>query len=417
MGYAKPKGMRDFLPEQMINREEALDIIRDTFRKYGFRPLETPAMERLDVLERKCGEEIKGQIFRVGKDLGLRFDLTVPLARVVTSGTFQKPFKRYVIGRAWRKEEPQKGRLREFWQADIDIIGTKGMEAEAELLSCASECMRKIGFSHFRVRVNNRKILSGLMKRFGIKDEAEAFRIIDKLDKRGESFVREELGKGLRDDQVEGVFSFILGKGSDEEKLSLAAKYSKEGADELRDLLTYGKEYGLSLDIDFSLVRGLGYYTGPIFEISISREMGSVAGGGRYGELLSLYGQGDCATGISLGIERLMALAEKGEKPTLTKAYVAPIKQEFYSYGIGITRKLRESGINAEIDLNRRSLRKQLDYANASSIPFVLILGEKEKKESKVTLRDMKSGKELFLPAEEAIRKIKEGYKTRSEAI
>lgn len=402
-----PKGMRDFLPEQMIKREEALDKIRGTFREYGFRPLETPAIEKMDVLERKCGEEIKGQIFRVEDDLGLRFDLTVPLARVVTSGTFQRPFKRYAIGRAWRKEEPQKGRLREFWQADIDIIGTKGMEAEAELLSCASECLRRIGFKQFRIRVNNRKILSGLMNTLRIKDETALFRIIDKLDKRGESFVREELEKILKKEQVDEIFSFMLSRGRDEEKLSLASKYDKEGADELRDLLVYGKDYGLSLDIDFSLVRGLDYYTGPVFEISISKEIGSVAGGGRYDSLLSLYGQGDCATGISLGIERLMALMEKGEKQTLTTAYVAPIKEEFYSYGVEVVKELRDKGIRAEIDLNKRNLRKQLDYANALSIPFVLIVGEKEKKEKKVTLRDMKSGKESLLSIGEAIKEIK----------
>lgn len=401
-----PKGMRDFLPDQMIKREDALDKIRNTFRKYGFKPLETPALEKLEALDRKCGEEIKGQIFRVEDDLGLRFDLTVPLARVVTSGTFQRPFKRYAIGRAWRKEEPQKGRLREFVQADIDIVGTKGMEADAELLACASDCLKELGFKSFRIRVNNRKILGGLMAALKIKDETAVFRLIDKLDKRGESFVREELVELLKKEDIEEIFSFMLARGRDEEKLSLASKYSKEGADELRELLIYGKEYGLSLDVDFSLVRGLDYYTGPVFEISISKEIGSVSGGGRYDGLLSLYGQGDYATGISLGIERLMALIGEGEKQTLTVAYVAPIKEEFYSYGIEVAKSLREKGINAEIDLNKRNLRKQLDYANSSSIPFVLILGEKEKKEKKVTLRDMKSGKESFLSIAEAIKEI-----------
>lgn len=397
MEYSTPKGMRDFLPDEMAERELVLDRIRAVFRKYGFVPLETPAMENLETLEKKCGDEISGQLFRIDGGLALRFDLTVPLARVAANNTFPKPFKRYCISRVWRREEPQKGRFREFWQADIDIIGAPTMRAEAELLACASECIVALGFPKPSMRVNNRKILDGMVRALGIPVESEfaVFRCLDKLQKIGDGRVAEELAaKGIASDKIEKLIEFTKTDGSEKEKLALAEKYSEEGAGELRLLLALCKEYGTGAEIDFSLVRGLDYYTGPIFEISLSKEIGSVAGGGRYDNLLSLYGQADCATGISLGIERLMALRKKKEASSGPRVFVACVKEEFYPDALAVASELRSRGVPCSTDLNGRNLRKQIEYAAAAGASYLVVVGEKERKEKRAKVRDLASGEE-----------------------
>ncbi|MEK6981775.1 MAG: histidine--tRNA ligase [Candidatus Micrarchaeota archaeon] len=394
-----PKGMRDILPEDAMLRRQVLELVEKVYRSYGYVPIETPAIEYLSTLKAKGGEEINKQIF-IFKDeeVGLRFDLTVPLARVAATNVFTKPFKRYAFAPVWRYEEPQKGRFREFWQADIDIIGTKGMRAEAELLTAARNALVALGFKELRILLNNRKILDALAKKLEIEDKKESvFRLLDKIDKVGKEKVEEELNEVIGSEKTKELLSILTVSGDNKKKLEIIKSISEDGAKELEDILALTN---FEIEIDLLLVRGLGYYTGPIFEIKGSENIGSIAGGGRYDNLLAVYGKEDAAVGISLGIERIITLLKEKQiqlKRTYSSVLVANVKPEFYSYAAQIAGKLRENGINVETDLNERNLRKQFDYANSLGISYVIIVGEKEIKENKVTLRNMNLGDEKFL--------------------
>ncbi len=400
-----PKGMRDFLPKDMMVREEVFQTIRETFREFGYVPLETPALEYLSTLNAKNsgGEEIAGEIFALNDEkLGLRFDLTVPLARVAASTSFPKPFKRYQIGPVWRREEPQKGRYREFWQADVDIIGCASMRAEGELLEVASLALRRLGFGEFKILLNNRKILNGVLDAAKIKEKGKAMRILDKADKVGEKeaerMMREEFGE-----KGEEMLKMLSTRGTNEEKLASVEQYSADGAKELREILSYFQD----AVIDLRMVRGLGYYSGPIYEIKAPGLAATIAAGGRYDKLLSVYGKDEPATGISLGVERIaLLLSEKHEAKTYTKIFIASLP-EAYSYALSVARKLREGGIETETDLMGRALGKQLDYANSLGIPFVAVVGKKEMEEKKITLKDMKSGASGYLSVEDALKRLR----------
>lgn len=407
-----PKGMRDILPEDAILRESVVELIKKVYRKYGYAPIESPAVEYLSTLRAKGGEEIDKQIFVFdGNELGLRFDLTVPLARIAANNSFAKPFKRYVIAPVWRKEEPQKGRFREFWQADIDVIGTNGMRAEIELLTIAREACIALGFKSPKIMANNRKILDALAAKLGVEEKKEAiFRLLDKIDKVGESTVKEEMAEVIGAEKTKKLFDLFDTKGDNKKKLAVAASISDEGAKELQEIIS-GCQF--DVEINLALVRGLGYYTGPIFEIKASDDIGSIAGGGRYDNLLGVYGQADYAVGISLGIERIFTLlkerkAEQKEiEKTFAKVFVAAVKPEFYDDAVKIAGSLRQAEISCETDLNERNLRKQFDYVNAMGIPYMIILGEKELKEKKFTLRNMKTGKEEKLELKKIVEKLK----------
>jgi histidyl-tRNA synthetase len=403
-----PKGMRDFPPEEMIVREAVRDSIIAVYRKYGFRPMATPAMEYLDTLRAKAGEEIDQQIFVLSDEkLALRFDLTVPLARVAANSDFPRPFKRYYVGPVWRKEEPQKGRFREFYQADVDIIGTKSMRADAELLTMANELCGDFGFSKPKIMVNNRKILDSLAKKVGfVKEKDDVFRILDKMDKIGEDAAEE----GIRDllgVRAEELLEYTANKRTNAEKLESVRKISSDGVKELEEILSL---CDFPVEVDLSMVRGLGYYTGPVFEIKLSEDIGTVIAGGRYDNLLSIYGRGDYATGISVGIERLITLVmgkEKSGGKTYSSVFVACATQEFYKDALNLAAYLRENGINAETDLNERTLGKQFDFANSLSIPYTIIVGKRELSSGKFTLRNMKTGKEQSVSKEQIVKKLK----------
>ncbi len=400
-----PKGMRDFLPKDMLVREEVFQKIRETFREFRYAPLETPALEYLSTLNAKnqSGEEIAGQIFSLSDErLGLRFDLTVPLARVASTTSFPKPFKRYQIGRVWRREEPQKGRYREFWQADIDVIGCASMRAEAELLEVASIALHRLGFQGFKILLNNRKILNSVIAKAGIRDKPSAMRILDKADKVGEKeaekMLKSEFGeKGAK------LLELLPNKGPNEEKLGAMEKFSREGVDEIRQIAENFPDF----EVDLRMVRGLGYYSGPIYEIKAPGLSGSIAAGGRYDGLLKVYGKDEPATGISLGVERIaLLLSEKHQKKTHTKVFIASLP-DAYLYALSVARTLRSAGIPAETDLMGRALAKQLDYANSQKIPFAIVVGKKEQKEGKVTLRNMETGASEYLSPEEAVSRLK----------
>jgi len=405
-----PKGMRDIAPEDMYLREDVISRIRDIFRLYGYRPLETPALEYMETLKAKAGEDVSRQIFVIGEgEYGLRFDLTVPLARYASAAMeLPKPFKRYAIDAVWRKEEPQRGRFREFYQCDADIVGSASMRCEAELLALGVAVCREFGFEKPKILLNNRKILDAMADSLGIgKKRDEIFRILDKLDKVGEAEVERLLRESLGN-KADAFLSIIRSGSTNEEKLAIAQKYSEDGASELRQII------GLcpfEITIDLFLVRGLGYYTGPTYEIKLSGDMGTVLGGGRYDGLLGIYGAEAPATGISVGLERLITLiaerSAEGRRKTSTRVLVASVKPDFYAYASEIASKLRAAGIAAECDLNERNLRKQFDYANALSIPYVAVVGQKEMESEGITLKDMGSGKEESLTLKDALKRLK----------
>jgi len=436
MKFQPPKGMRDFGPEEMVIREYVIETIKKIFEAYGFETMETPALEDLELLTTKSGEEITKQIFRIESEkerkLGLRFDLTVPLARFLADNPqLPKPFKRYVIAPVWRYEEPQSGRLRQFYQADVDVCGSSSMEADVECIACALACLKALGLEDLVVRVNNRKILEAFVEilKERIPEEVkiefgslEIFRAIDKLDKIGIDGVKKELEKiGLPRKQIEDLLQMVSIKGKFEDVLkkgeSLLAKNQKgkEGIEEIKQIYEFAKLYRIEnkLVLDFSLARGLDYYTGPIFEIEIKGEkIGSVAGGGRYDKLVELYGgRPTPATGISLGIERIIEVLKKEKKlklpKTKVKVFVANVDESTKGKAVEIVEMMRKEGIPAQTDLMKRNLTKQLEYADSVGIPFVVIVGKKEIEKKKFRLRDMKKKIEVELEIEKIIELVK----------
>ncbi len=404
------KGTRDFLPEEMIIRQKVLNRIKNTFELFGFQPLETPALESWEVLSAKGagGEDILKETYNfedLGKRrVGLRYDLTVPLARVVASNpSLPLPFKRYQIQNVWRYGDVSKGRLREFLQADIDIVGSESMLADAEVIACAVSCLDSLSFKDFLVRINNRKILSALIKFAGIEEEKslDVFRSIDKLEKIGKEKVKKELEeKGISKDSIKKIFDFIKIDDVPEKVLERIKELNfdegEKGIEELKEIVFYldRMKVRAKIKIDLSLARGLDYYTGPIFEISAEKEIGSIAGGGRYDKLIEVFAKRKIpATGISLGVERIIEVMKKRkmleEKKSNTEIFVATVNKEVLKKSLGIIQKLRENGIKTDFDLRERNLTRQLEYANSLGIPYVLIIGERELEKNKFKLRDM----------------------------
>jgi len=405
----RPRGTRDFLPWDMIRRRYVIETIKSVFESYGYDEIETPAFEFLDVLTAKCGPEIRSQIYafkdKAGRSLGLRYDLTTPLARIVASYLdLPKPFKRYCISRVWRYEEPQSGRYREFWQADVDIIGCSEMAADAEVIAVAISCLEKLGMKNFKVRLNNRKILESISSAIGVDrgNSLNVFRAIDKLDKIGIDGVKLELEKiGLSKDQISEIANYISISGSiDTIERSIGCmldNIGKQGFKELIEIVEDLEKYGFSnYVLDLSLARGLDYYTGPIFEVHAETtvKIGSVAGGGRYDSLVELLGGPPTpATGISLGIDRIVeVLGEAKMLPTsktVTQLFIAYVNPSIRTEAIKLASKLRSEGLRVEVDIMGRKLERQLKYADTKGIPYTLIIGPKELELGVYRLRDM----------------------------
>jgi len=395
-----PPGTRDFLPEEMIGRQEAVDRIRATFELYGFAPSETPAFEYAELLEGKYGEEEK-LIYKFedlgGRKLALRYDLTVPLVRLVGMNQLSQPFKRYCIARVWRFDRPQKGRYREFWQCDVDTVGCEVGLADAEVIACAIDALEAIGLKKFRFKINNRKILDGILLKIGVPagKELDAFRALDKLEKLGEDFVLKDL-KERGVPKGRQLLDFLKLKDLDlvEKKIG-----KNEGIDELREILKYLKILGKAKNvvIDLSMVRGLDYYTGPIFEVE-EGGYGSIAGGGRYDKLIGKITEKEDvpAVGISLGIERIIeVLREKKaleQRKSLAKVFVLCADDKSKKDALKITQELRAAGVAADTDLLGRNFSNQLKYASRLGIGKVVIVGQKDLAKKKVTVKDMKKG-------------------------
>jgi len=428
MKLENSKGTKDFAPEEKIVREQAVNTLKSVFELYGFNPLETPILNRFELFESKYagGDEILKEIFSLkdqgDRKLGLRFDLTVPLAKYVgMNPDLKMPFKRYEIGRVFRDGPIKTGRLREFWQCDIDTVGTDSMLADAEIIAVADAVFKKFDLD-FVIKLSSRKFLEGILDFSGMDKEKriDAIIAIDKLEKLGENeVIREMEQKGISEDAVAKAMSIINMKGSNSELLSRTKGLIKsdigiEGLKEIEEILTYCNSFGIGT-VEFcpSLARGLAYYTGPVYEVFLKdcKITSAAAGGGRYDKMIGAFlgGTRDFpATGIAFGLEVITeALKEKKafEKKSVTQVFVIPIKAQ--KEAVAAAEKLRKDDVNTELDLAGRGISKNLNYANSMNIPYVLIIGEQELSQSKVKLRNMKSGKEEVLNISEVAGKIK----------
>ncbi|MHA2264050.1 MAG: histidine--tRNA ligase [Candidatus Thorarchaeota archaeon] len=408
------RGMRDLMGPDVLLRNYLLDIAEGIFQLYGYEPLDSPVIELWETLSAKGGEEVEAETFKFkdkgDREVGLRFDLTVPLARIVASNPhLPKPFKRYAIGKAWRYDRPQAGRYREFMQADVDVIGSLSPSADAEVVLVALEFFREVLTEGYVMRINNRKVLRGLTEKAGIGESLsfECFRAIDKLDKIGRDGVLEELKtRGFKSDQSEFLISAIglKGNGSDVlpefRELLAGSSMGLEGVEELElmaEIFAESTEAG-EVEFDMSLARGLDYYTGPVFETAWLGEpkMGSIAGGGRYDKLVERFGgPPTAATGISVGIDRIIDIAKaKGLADDLESGidvYVAPIKRDMIKFAMRIRSELVQAGASCDIDLMERPLKKLLEIADTRKAKVVVIVGQRDLDNGKVSVRDMAS--------------------------
>jgi histidyl-tRNA synthetase len=418
------KGVRDIPPEEKIVRNRMISTLTKVFERYGFAPLETPIIERFETLAAKGGagegSDAMKEVFTLSdqgeRALGLKFEQTTSLCRYVgTNPQIKMPFKRYEIGPVFRDGPIKAGRYRQFWQCDVDIVGSKSMIADAEVLAITDKVFKEFGFD-FLVKVNNRKVLNGILAQAGVKEfKNEALIAIDKLEKIGKKGVTDELFEGgLNDIQVEKIFEIIKeGLTLEELKSNLTDKDALEGVEELEELFKYLDAMQIkSAVFDVSLVRGLSYYTGTIFEAYSKKGKitSSLAGGGRYDKMIGDFLGGSReipAMGISFGLAPIMdslKAKEEFKEKSVAKVYVIPIKT--VNESLDVIQKLRDLGVNADFDINGRGMSKNLNYANAMGIPFVIIIGENELKAGKVLLRDMSSGDQSLLTVEEAAKKL-----------
>ena len=412
-------GFMELLPNEQILFNQMKEKIEKTYQKFGFLPLDTPILELSEVLLAKAGGETEKQIYRFEKgdtDISMRFDLTVPLAKYVAKnyGTLSFPFRRYQIGKVYRGERPQKGRFREFYQCDIDVIGDGELDIinDAEMPSIIYNLIKELGFEDFTIRVNNRKVLNGLFESIEQKDNAtEILRIIDKIDKIGKEKVIEELKKlEIKQEQISKIIDFIEIQGSNDEKIEKLKKLAidnnqyKQGIQELGDLVKYVRIFGVpekNFSIDLTIARGLDYYTGTVYETFLNdyRELGSICSGGRYENLAENYTDKKLpGVGISIGLTRLFyKLNElniiKAEKKSVSDILIIPLVEDL-TIPIKVATELRESGINTEIYLNDKKLKAKFKYADKLQIPFVIIIGEDEIEQNKIKLKNMQTGEE-----------------------
>jgi len=392
-----PKGTKDIFPEEKIVQDYIVDTLKESFEIYGFQPLQTPLIEMFDILASKYagGTEILKETFKLkdqgNRKLGLRYDLTVPLARFIAMNPQLKfPFKRYQIGQCFRDGPVSSNRIREFLQVDVDTIGSSSMLADAEVIALASEVFKKLNIP-ITIRVNNIKILNAILASSNILDKS-AILTIDKLDKIGLKGVKKELKqKGIKSTST--LIKLIQLKSVKELKSKLQ---DKTGIKELEELRSYLKSFNVNVKLDFSLARGLSYYTSTIFEINTKKMKETIAAGGRYDKMISDFlkqKKETPAVGISFGISRIYKLL-KQEKKSLLDYYIIPIQT--LDKSIQIASKLRNKGLKVSIDLNSRGISKNLDYANKLGIEKVIIIGNKELKLKKVKIKNMKSGKETL---------------------
>lgn len=446
-----PKGTRDFSSEVMMQRNYVFKTIQSAFQRFGFMPIETPAMENLDTLIGKYGEEGDRLIFKIlnsgdylskaslGVDMtsksltkqisekALRYDLTVPFARYVVQNkndiTF--PFKRYQMQPVWRADRPQKGRFREFYQCDADVVGSDSLLYEVELVQLYDEVFATLGLQDYSICINNRKVLSGIVESIG---ESEKFiditAALDKLDKIGVEKVQEEMRiKGVDDEAIAKMIPLFELSGSNTNKLDKLelflsnSEVGKKGVEELRFVLNMLSDLGLrkaKLELDITLARGLNYYTGAIFEVKTNEvQMGSIGGGGRYDDLTSIFGLKDVSgVGISFGVDRIcLVLEELNLFPELLEASTQLMFVNFgeqeATYCMKLLKQLRDVGVNAEIYPTAAKMKKQMNYANKKSVKYVVLVGENEMASGNLTVKNMSKGTQQSLTIEDLLVLLK----------
>ena len=444
------RGTRDFGPEKMVRRNYIFGTIKSVFEKFGFQPIETPAMENLSTLMGKYGEEGDQLLFKIlnsgnfsekigQPDLeegykklttkisekGLKYDLTVPFARyvVMNRSDLAMPFKRYQIQPVWRGDRPQKGRYREFYQCDADVVGTDSLICEAEIVLMIHEVMQKLGIN-FMLKINNRKILTGLSEAIGAVGEEGTLAVaIDKLDKIGKQKVLEELAeKGFSTDSLSKLDPIFEISGTNQEKflkleeLFQNSEIGQKGIAELKQVWAYLSAFGVSennIELDITLARGLSYYTGAIFEVkALDVQIGSITGGGRYDNLTGTFGvPGLSGVGISFGVDRIYDVMEElnifpENQSVITKLLFCHFGENELNYALPLLQKARLSGVNAEIYPDVTKIKKQLDYADKKKIQYVCIIGSDEMNTGILTLKNMISGEQEKLSFEDILNKL-----------
>jgi histidyl-tRNA synthetase len=448
-----PKGTRDFGPAIMAKRQFIFDTIRKVFQTYGFMPLETPAMENLSTLTGKYGEEGDQLLFKILnsgdylKDVdptqfearssklvapqisekGLRYDLTVPFARYVVMNRNEVafPFKRYQIQPVWRADRPQKGRYREFYQCDADVVGTDSLICEAEIILMIKEIFKGLGIIDYTIKINHRGVLNGIAEAIGAAgNETSMFVGIDKLDKIGEEKVKEELReKNFSEDGLKSLFEILNVKGSNTNKIAfLISKFetSQAGQKGLRDLklvFDFLEEYGSDeskVELDVALARGLSYYTGCIFEVKINNvSIGSVSGGGRYDKLTQAFGDKENLSGVgfSLGVDRIYDSMEEldlfpKDAQISSKVLICYFDDESFRYGLKVLSKLRAANIASEIYPDLSKIKKQLDFANKKMIPFTIVIGSEEVNTGLLAFKNMANGDQQKITIDQIIKQF-----------
>jgi histidyl-tRNA synthetase len=450
-----PKGTRDFGPTQMAKRQFILENIKKVFQKYGFQPLETPAMENLTTLTGKYGEEGDQLLFKILnsgdylKDVdsskletrnsklvtfdisekGLRYDLTVPFARyvVMNRNEISFPFKRYQIQPVWRADRPQKGRYREFYQCDADVVGTDSLICEAEIILMIKEVFNALGIQDYSIKINHRGILAGLAELGeATGNETSLFVAIDKLDKIGEEKVKEELrNRGFSETSLTTLFEILNFNGTTQQKIEfLTSKFSttatgQKGVADFKEVLNLLSDYGVDaehVEFDIALARGLSYYTGCIFEVKINQvSIGSVSGGGRYDNLTGVFGlPGVSGVGFSFGVDRLYDAMEElklfpQEAQRSTQVLIAHFDAESKRYGLKILQRLRKNDIASEIYPDSVKIQKQLDFANKKMVPYTILVGSDETKSGMLAFKNMKTGDQFKLTVEDILKRLKVG--------
>lgn len=434
MTIVKPStlpGFMELLPKDQILFNEMKDIIRKNFEKHGFLPIDTPVIEKSEVLLAKGGGETEKQIYRFSKgdtDMSLRFDLTVPLARYTVEhmNDLSFPFKRYQIGKVYRGEKAQKGRFREFYQCDIDTIGMGELSLvnDAEFPVVIFHTFKDLGFTDFTIHLNNRKILKGFFASLGIEDSMNVLRTVDKLDKIGEESVLKELGEnGIGRDSGEKILEFIKIKGTVDEvleqlrELKIEDEIFLEGLDELTQVIAYMRDFGIEedcFDIDLKIARGLDYYTGTVYETTLDNypKIGSVCSGGRYEDLASYYTDKTLpGVGISIGLSRLFyqlneAKIISSEEKSLVDLLIIPMDDCIHD-GIKLLSELREKGVRVSVYTEFAKLKKKFKYADQTKVDYVIVLGEEEIKTRKYSLKDMKTGDQEEVTFDELVDRFK----------
>ena len=445
MSQIKPhtlSGFMELLPQPQLQMEAIMEVLRNTYSLYGFTPLDTPAIEAAEVLLAKGGGETEKQIYRFQKgdaDLALRFDLTVPLAKYVAlhGNDLAFPFRRYQIGKVYRGERAQRGRFREFYQADIDIIGDGKLDItnEAEIPSIIYQTFTALGLTRFQIRVNNRKILNGFYAMLGLTDRSgDIMRTVDKLDKIGPHKVRACLmdDVGLTAEQAEEIMRFISITGSNDQVLSALEGYRSrhelfdQGLDELTTVTRYLAAFGVpevNFAVDLTIARGLDYYTGTVYETTLLDypEIGSVCSGGRYDNLAEYYTDRQLpGVGISIGLTRLFyVLGEQGLlNPSLPTApadvLILPMTQDL-TPAIQLATRLRGAGVRTQLYTEQKKFKAKMNYADKLGVPYVVFLGDDEIAAGLVACKDMTSGEQTKLPFDATLSRIQEGLSQRNQ--